>query len=119
MKAIFSMKVACLSLAMAVVSCAWAQEAAEGSSETTAEASSENATEGDKPAVAPVPAGKEFRFLPLMRCVAVRGGRAEICPQGGTPQEAVQGRLSRGATIRLVPRYGCRTRRPMRRRASR
>ena len=103
MKAIFSMKVACLSLAMAVVSCAWAQEAAEGSSETTAEASSENATEGAKPAEAPAPAGKEFRFLPLMRCVAVRGGRAEICPQDGTPQEAVQGRYYPfGSEVRLV-----------------
>ena len=102
MKAIFSMKVACLSLAMAVVSCAWAQEAAEGSSETTAEASSENATEGDKPAVAPAPAGKDFRFLPLMRCVVVRGGRAEICPQGGTWQEAVQGRYYPfGSEVRL------------------
>ena len=85
MKAIFSMKVACLSLAMAVASCAWAQEATEGSSETAAAASSENATEGAKPAEAPAPAGKDFRFLPLMRCVAVRGGSAEICPQGGTP----------------------------------
>ena len=107
MKVIFSMKVACLSLAMAVVSCAWAQEAAEGSSSTPAEASSENATsestaEGDKSAVAPAPAGKEFRFLPLMRCVVVRGGRAEICPQGGTPQEAVQGRYYPfGSEVRL------------------
>ncbi len=104
MKAISPMKVACLSLAMAVVSCAWAQEAAEGSSETAAEASSENATEGAKPAEAPAPAGKEFRFLPLMRCVAVRGGRAEICPQGGgTPQEAVQGRYYPfGSEVRLL-----------------
>ena len=103
MNVIFTMKVACLSLAMAVVSCAWAQEAAEGSSETTAEASSENATEGAKPAEAPAPAGKEFRFLPLMRCVAVRGGRAEICPQEGAPQEAVQGRYYPfGSEVRLV-----------------
>jgi len=102
MKAISPMKVACLSLAMAVASCAWAQEAAEGSSETPAEASSENATEGGKPAVAAVPAGKEFRFLPLMRCVVVRGGRAEVCPQGGTWQEAVQGRYYPfGSEVRL------------------
>ena len=107
MKAIFSMKVACLSLAMAVASCAWAQEATEGSSETAAAASSENATsenatEGEKPAGTPAPAGKDFRFLPLMRCVAVRGGRAEICPQGGTPQEAVQGRYYPfGSEVRL------------------
>jgi len=107
MKAIFSMKVACLSLAMVVVSCAWAQEAAEGSSETTAAASSEtatseNTTEGEKPAAAPVPAGKEFRFLPLMRCVMIRGGRAEICPQGGTWQEVVQGRYYPfGSEVRL------------------
>ncbi len=99
MKAISPMKVACLSLAMVVASCAWAQEAAEGSSETAAEA----AAEGEKPAAAPAPAGKEFRFLPLMRCAVARGGRVEVCPQGGSWQEAVQGHYYPfGSEVRLT-----------------
>ncbi|MBR4653510.1 MAG: hypothetical protein IKO72_09130 [Kiritimatiellae bacterium] len=101
MKTTFSLKAVCRVLALAAVSCVFAQESAEN----TAESAAEPAAEGEKPA-APVaaPARKEFRFLPLMRLSEVHGGIAQVLLPGESAwQDAVVGRhYPFGAEVRLV-----------------
>ena len=104
MKSTFPLKVACLYIAIAAVSCVFAQEAAENSSESSAEASTEDSAGGGKVEVSASAQGdKNFRFLPLMRCVVVRGGAADVrLPQSEAWQSVAQGRYYPfGAEVRL------------------
>ena len=79
------LKVACVAFATWAASGAFAQEAAENAAESApaaeaAESSAEGKAEGkaEAPLTAPAAPGKDFRFLPLMRCAEVKGGTLEL-----------------------------------------
>ena len=101
LKRTFPDKVACAAFAACAVFCAFAQEAADDSIASASEKTSEVAVPTVALAVQP---GKDFRFIPLMRLIEVRGGNVEISsPDGGGWSAAVQSRYYPfGSEVRLV-----------------
>ncbi len=89
MKWTFPDKIACAMFAACAVFCAFAQESVD---EAAAPAAESAAGETAPAAVPVVQAGKDFRFIPLMRLTEVRCGNVEISSDGGGWSVAVPGR---------------------------
>ena len=94
MKSTFFLRAVCITVTAVAGACVFAQDNAESSTE-------EAPVEGAKPAVE-ANAGKDIRFLPLMRCVEIQGGVAEIRSADGASSQAVSGRYyPYGSEVRL------------------
>ena len=104
MKLTFSAKIACAVFTACAVFCAFAQESAESTegSSSTATAAEGEAAAAEKQVV--TPAGKDFRFTPLMCVKEFACGTVEICPPDSkTWVAAVKGRYYPfGSRVRLV-----------------